>query len=204
MITLYRIPHSTNVERVTFALAHKGVEFESVWIEPDDRTEVERVSGQPLVPVIVDDGYVVCDSTEILEYLEKRYPEPPLYPRELTRAAETRIFVDWFDRVWKRPPNEIEAELGKPQLDEKRIAGLGEQMRTWLDWFEGLLDGRDYLLGEFSAADCAAYPFLKYARGRAAGDDELFHRILEEYQRLDAHPLLSAWIERVGGRPGAG
>lgn len=204
MITLYRIPYSTNVERVTLALGHKGLEFESVWVEPDDRTEVGRVSGQPLVPVLVDDGRVASDSTAILEYLEERYTEPPLYPREPARAAETRIFVDWFNRVWKGPPNEIEAELGKPRPDEERIARLGEQLRGWLGWFERLLDGRDYMLGAFSAADCAAYPFLKYARGRPPEDDELFHRILEEYQPLDAHPRLEAWIGRVGARPGAG
>ena len=56
MITLYRAPFSTNVERVALALAHKGVAVESVVIDYDDRSPVERVSGQPLVPVLVDDG----------------------------------------------------------------------------------------------------------------------------------------------------
>ncbi len=46
MIRLYRARWSTNVERVTLALAHKGLEAESVWIEYSDRSEVERVSGQ--------------------------------------------------------------------------------------------------------------------------------------------------------------
>ena len=45
MIRLYRAPWSTNVERVTLALAHKGLEAESVWIEYSDRREVARVSG---------------------------------------------------------------------------------------------------------------------------------------------------------------
>jgi len=49
---LYRLHRSTNVERVALALAYKGVEVESVWVEPDDREPVEQVSGQPLVPVI--------------------------------------------------------------------------------------------------------------------------------------------------------
>jgi glutathione S-transferase len=70
--------------------------------------------------------------------------------------------------------------------------------------FERLLDGRDYLFGEFGAADCVAYPFLKYAAGRDPADDELFHRILEDNQPLgDDHPNLRGWIKRVAERPRA-
>lgn len=54
----------------------------------------------------------------------------------------------------------------------------------------------------FSAADCAAYPFLKYAAWRDPADDELFHRVLDGYQQLgDDHPRLAAWIARVDERP---
>ncbi len=59
---LYRAPFSTNVERVALALAHKGLEVESVWIDYADRSPLQRVSGQPLVPVLaLDDRMVVCD-----------------------------------------------------------------------------------------------------------------------------------------------
>ena len=78
-------------------------------------------------------------------------------------------------------------------------------MRASLDVFEDLLDGRDHLFGDaFSAADCAAFPFLRYARLRDPEDDELFHRILEEHLALGGrYPRLSAWIERVDERPRA-
>jgi glutathione S-transferase len=67
-----------------------------------------------------------------------------------------------------------------------------------------MLDGRDYLFGDdFSAADCIAYPFLKYAAGRDPGDDELFHRVLDEHQSVDGRPRLAAWIDRVSRRPQA-
>jgi len=192
---LYRLPFSTNVERVTLALAHKGIAVTSVEIDPGDRSEVERVSGQPLVPVLQDDGRVVADSTAILEYLEERYPQPPLYPREPARRAEVTIFVDWFNRVWKRWPNSIEASAGD---DESRAA-----MAASLELFEALLDGRDYLFGEFSAADCAAFPFLKYGAGRNPADDELFHRILADNLPLSGHPRVEAWIHRVDAHPRA-
>ncbi len=205
MIRLYRFPLSTNVERVALALAHKRLPVESVEIDPADRSQVRRVSGQDLVPVIEDGGRVVYDSMEIVRYLEDKYPEPPLYPREPARRAEMLVFVDWFNRVWKRPPNEITAELEKPAPDAARIERLGRAMAQALDLFEDLLDGRRYLMGEFSAADCAAFPFLKYGLlGLPAGDDELFHRVLVDHQPLGSnHPRLAAWIRRVDERPRA-
>ena len=112
------------------------------------------------------------------------------------------MFLDWFNEVWKRAPNEIEAELERDQPDHDRIATLSARMRASLDLFEDMLDGRDHLFGDFSAADCAAFPFLKYAKRRDPADDELFHRVLEEYQPLgDGHPNLAAWIERVNAHP---
>ena len=204
MIRLYRAPFSTNVERVALALAHKGLEVESVWISYDDRSPVERVSGQPLVPVLeFADGCVVVDSMQIVEALEERFPAAPLYPADVAGRARAMRFIDWFNGVWKVAPNAIEAELASPQPDVARIAPLAETMAGALDDFERMLGGRSYLLGdEFSAADIAAYPFLKYALWREPEDDELFHRVLDSYQQLGAeHPGLRAWIERIDERP---
>jgi glutathione S-transferase len=204
MIRLYRAPFSTNVERVALALAHKGLDVESVTIDYSDRSPVIEVSGQPLVPVIVDQGLVVADSTAILRHLEQRYPEPPLFPRDPARRAELEVFLEWFNEVWKGPPNAIEAELGNPDPDRERIASLGARMHAWLDVFESMLDGRDHLYGDFSAADCAAFPFLKFGRLRDPEDHELFHRVLEEHLRLDGgHPRVAAWVDRVEQRPRA-
>ena len=203
MIRLYRAPWSTNVERVALALAHKGLEVESVVIDYSDRSPVEEVSGQPLVPVMVEDGEVVVDSMEIVRHLDERYPQRPLYPSDQARRAELLVFVDWFNRVWKVPPNAIEAELGAAAPDQGRIGELSAEMDRALELFEELLAGRDYLFGDFSAADCAAFPFLKYALGRDPQDDELFHRILDEHQSVEGRPRVEAWIRRVEERPRA-
>ncbi len=204
MLRCYRVPYSTNVERVALAFGHKGLDVEWVDVDPSDRTEVDRVSGQSLVPVLVDGDRVVTDSTEILRHLEQLSPEPPLFPVEPARRAELEVFLDWFNRVWKRPPNEIEAQRGKPQPDEELIDALGRELTDGLDLFEHLLEGREYLYGEFSAADCAAFPFLKYALDRDAADDESFHAILREFLQLgEDHRRLARWIERVDARPRA-
>jgi glutathione S-transferase len=205
VIRLYRAPFSTNVERVALALAHKGLAVESLTIGYDDRSEVLRVSGQPLVPVIDDAGTIVADSMAIIAHLEQHHPHAPLYPADVARRAELLVFIDWFNRVWKVAPNAIEAELCSEQPDRERVATLAAEMARSLELFESMLAGRRYLMGdEFSAADCAAFPFLKYALRRDPADDELFHRILEEHQQLgDRHPRLADWIARVDQRPRA-
>jgi glutathione S-transferase len=204
---LYRAPFSTNVERVALALAHKGVEVESVVISYDDRSLVEQVSGQPLVPVLVDDaGRVIVDSMQIVAHVDALVPEPPLYPADPARRAELDAFVDWFNGVWKVAPNAIESECcGAAAPDAGRIARLDASMARALDRFEALLSGREYLFGDaFSAADCCVFPFVKYAARRDPDDDELFHRVLEEHQRLgDDHPRLANWIARVDALPRA-
>jgi len=193
-VKLYRAPFSTNVERVALALAHKGLAVDSVWIEYSDRSPVERVSGQPLVPVLVDGDEVVVDSMAIVRHLEERHPEPPLYPAERARREEMLVFIDWFNHVWKLWPNSIEAG--------RDVEECAAAMAHALDRFEAMLDGRDHLMGEeFSAADVCAFPFLKFALLRDPEDDEEFHLILERHQRLNGHERLAAWIQRVNERP---
>jgi glutathione S-transferase len=189
---VYRVPFSTNVERVALALAHKGVTVEWVDVPPDDRAVVVAVSGQDLVPVLEDDGVVVADSEAILRYVEGRWPEPPLWPPAPARRAEVDIFVDWFNRVWKRAPNLIAAG---------RDAGTyGPRITAALDLFEALLDGRDFLFGDFGVADVIAFPFLKYALDENDADDEPFHQILRDWQPIAGSPRLESWIRRVDAR----
>lgn len=180
---VYRIPFSTNVERVALAAGHKRLPVEWVDVDPGDRSPVEAVSGQGRVPVLVaDDGKVVCDSTAIIEWIEERHPEPPLLPRDPTRRAEVQVFVEWFNRVWKRYPIEIEGQLVDAEPDKRTsIEAEAAGLRAALDLFEALLEDRDYLFGDFGIADVIAFPFLRYAvLGVPPGD---------------------AWVRRVDGHP---
>jgi glutathione S-transferase len=203
VIRLHVIPYSTNVERVALALAHKALEAEVVVHDPGDRSGIAALSGQDLFPVLEHDGRVIADSPVILEYLEALQPEPRLYPVDPARSAEMAVFIDWFNRVWKRAPNEIADALDAGSADEAQLDASGAEMAWALDVFEGLLSGRDYLFGdEVSAADFIVFPFLKYAAGIDPSDDETFHQVLNRYQPLgESHPRLSAWIERIDALP---
>ena len=203
-VRLYSVPISTNVERVTLALAHKGLSVEHVEVPYDDRSEIVRLSGQELVPVLDADGEIVADSTVILEWLEERFPEPALFPRQPARRAEVMVFVDWFNRLWKRGPNVIATELESGAPDQEAVARHAVELRGSLDVFEALLDGRDHLFGdELSVADCVAFPFLKFGLLWTEDDPYVFHAILRDNLRPDGHPRVAAWIRRVDERPRA-
>ena len=205
MLRLYRFRYSTNVERVALALAHKGLDVESIAIDPGDRGAVRAVSGQDLVPVLVDGTEVVTDSTRILHHLEERFPEPRLFPTAAAARAEIEVFLDWFNRAWKREPNLITDALEGGRTEGEDIERWGARMQSRLELFEGLLSGREYLFGAFGAADCAAWPFLRYAVTPVEPDDvEVFHQVLFERMTLDErHPGVRAWIARMGERPRA-
>ena len=203
-LRVYRVPFSTNVERVALALAHKGLAVEWVDVPAGDRREVEAVSGQPLVPVLVAGEEVVVDSPVILRLLEERFPAPPLWPDEPARRAEADVFVDWFNRVWKRPPNLIADELAAAVPDQHAIAGLGSELTGSLDLFERLLSGRQYLLGEqLGIADVIAFPFLKYRSLWTEGDPDPFHAVLRDHLGGGAYARLDNWIARIDGLPRA-
>jgi glutathione S-transferase len=204
-LKLYRIPFSTNVERVALALAHKGIPIEYVDVDADDRSPVVEVSGQELVPVLVDGDRVISDSPAILDYLEQRFPERSLTPAGESQRAAVRIFVEWFNHVWKRPPNLIAAEEEKPEPDRARIAELERRIADALPLFESLLADGPFLFGdELTLADVVAFPFLKYAVVWEEGDEHHFHEILRDAMPLgDRYPRLEAWIRRMDELPRA-
>ena len=204
MLELYRFRYSTNVDRVALALAHKGLEVESVWVDPKDRSVVQEVSGQPLVPVLVDDGRVIPDSTAIIEHLDATWPEPPLFPEDPAGRAGVRIFIDWFNRVWKGPPNLLADAIDAGRdPEEPELRAWAAEIRSRLDVFDAMLTGREHFFVEFGAADCAAWPFLRYGQWLEDDDTETFHKVIHEHQRTTAaeHPNLVAYIERLGSRP---
>jgi glutathione S-transferase len=195
LIRCYRIPFSTNVERVALAAGHKGIEIEWIDVSEDDRSPVVAVSGQPLVPVLVSGDEVVADSPRILDWLEARFPAPPLLPRDPARRAEVRVFADWFNDVWKRWPNAITDCKGER-------AEHVDEMRRAIGIFEALLQDRDFLFGDFGLADVTAFPFLKYASlGQQPGDTDPFHAVLAEEMPLSSGSPLHAWTARVDALP---
>ena len=104
MIALYELRGKNNRRyslfswRTRMALAHKGLEFESIPVKLSDKSVIE-FSGGKTVPVIKDKDAVVRDSWRIAEYLENRYKDaPPLFGGEIGRGV-TQAFNTWTDRA---------------------------------------------------------------------------------------------------------
>jgi glutathione S-transferase len=94
---LYQIPFSHNCIKVRHVLDLKGADYHVVNINPALRGEVKRISGQPLVPMLVDRGVVVSGSTPIMLYLEEQHRDPPLLPESPHERAECTMLMDWAD-----------------------------------------------------------------------------------------------------------
>lgn len=199
-LRLHRVAYSTNVERVALACGVKGVPVQWVDHADDDRYGVEVLSGQALVPVAEFGAEVVVDSTRIIERLDRDHPDPPLYPREPASRAAVETFIEWFNRVWKVPPNALAEDPHRPDSEQHRA-----QLRALTERFEAWLELRSFLWGAMlSAADVCAYPFLRYAVDQPAIDDpDPFHAVLHRELSREARPALEAWIGRIAHLPQA-
>ncbi len=214
-LRVYRIPFSTNVDRIAIAAAFKGLDVAWVDVDPADRAVVREVSGQELVPVAVvpaDGGAVIADSPRILAAIEQQWPAPSLWPADPGLAALADVFCRRFNDVWKGPPNRMTELLAPVDLDRDRLSDADRRavdddaarLRIWLDRFEQRLVDHAYLGDDaFGICDATAYPFLRYGvQSLPSADDHAFHRILATYGAFDAtsHPRLTAWCARIHER----
>jgi len=206
MLRVHSIPFSANVDRVALAAGLKGLQID--WIEHgyEDRAAVVAASGQSLVPVLEHDGTVVCDSPQILRHLDDLAPEPRLWPDDdPVLRARVDVFIEWFNAVWKGPPNALEALWRAGRREDDEAVALAARFAAWTPWFDDLLaHGGPYLFGErLTAADVVAWPFLRYAAWPVGSLPYVFEHVLQEVCGVRDHPRLMAWIERMEELPRA-
>jgi glutathione S-transferase len=100
-ITLYDAPRCPFCARTRIVLAEKGIPYDTVTIDLEDRPAwiLERNPPDGRVPIIEEDGWLLPESVVIDEYLEERFPEPALLPADPARRALVRLQVERFDDV---------------------------------------------------------------------------------------------------------
>ena len=104
------------------------------------------------VPVLVDGDNVIYESAVINEYLDEKYPQVPLMPKDLAQRAEVRIWIDFCN-------TRLQAAAGNIRHDhevEKNKKRLGEHMKT----LDERMAGRDFIVGDYSLADITYVPFF--------------------------------------------
>ena len=95
-IRLYGSWFSPFARKVALALELKSLPYDYVdGLLAENRAEVFKLNPRGEVPVLVDDGVVVSNSSDIVQYLEWRYPEPALYPA----APQDRVAVRALERL---------------------------------------------------------------------------------------------------------
>jgi len=178
--TLYTADRCPYAARARIALAEKGIAYDAVEIDLDDRPAwIYEKNQLGRVPVWEEDeGLCLPESVVIMEYLEERYPEPALWPADAAERALGRLRVERFDRRLGDAYYAARRGDGREELDA-RLADLGRALEE-----QPWLTGREYGL-----ADIAYLPWI--LRG------------LERFD-LQLGPALADWLERCSARPAIG
>eukprot|EP01102_Stenamoeba_stenopodia_P001286 TRINITY_DN11112_c0_g1_i1.p1 TRINITY_DN11112_c0_g1~~TRINITY_DN11112_c0_g1_i1.p1 ORF type:complete len:285 (-),score=57.98 TRINITY_DN11112_c0_g1_i1:186-935(-) len=93
---LYQFEQSPFCDKIRRVLNYKGVQYDIE--EVGLMSNLKKIHPQGKVPVLeIEDGTRIADSTDIALFIEKRYPEPPLYPRNARDKALAHIVEDWAD-----------------------------------------------------------------------------------------------------------
>ena len=191
MTTLYEHPLSPYAQKVKIALLEKGVKFDLQMpnlLGGDD--EFARVSPRREVPALVDGNDTIFDSTIILEYIEDRWPKPPLLPEEPAARARVRMIEEMCDtyyeainwaafevQIFKRATGAMAEDLLK--RGAKQRAGANA-------WLERQLGDQPWFNGkQFGWGDLSVVPVV--ASSAAIGDP--------------ASGRLGAWLARASERP---
>ena len=173
MLTLYDAERCPYCARARIVLAEKGIEWETVAVDLDDRP-AWLYEKNPLgrVPVIEEDGLVLPESVVIMDYLEERYPEPALWPADAAERALARLLVERFYR------------LSDPYYKVRRgDEGARGDFEARLGELDALLEERQFLTGTaYGLADIAYVPWI----------------IRMEHSSF---PAVTDWVERLSERP---
>ena len=194
--------------RVMLTLEVKRLTYQSTLLEfsrgEHKASGFLKLNPRGKVPVLKDDDFVLNESLAIIGYLDKKYPEPPLFG---TSPQETGL-------IW-RAVMETEAYLlsagdkvirpvffGKGLDEPAKIQQAAQAVRQELQRIDRELSGSAWLVGkQISAADISLFPLIQTIL-RAAGKDAAKSLKLEFLPRADTFPNISGWVKRIEALPG--
>lgn len=157
VMTLFSSAHDSHSHRTRLVLAEKGINIDVVNVEPGMLPE-DLIDLNPYhsVPTLVDRDLVLYDSRVIIEYLDERFPHPPLMPVDPVTRAQFRLALYRIERDWYGLTQQIEQELDKKQsLRLKKI--LRDSILASSDVFKAK---PFFLSDEFSLVDASIAPIL--------------------------------------------
>ena len=169
-LQLFAHPFSSYCQKVLIALYENDTPFTFRMLAPEeDETGAEFAKLSPMqrMPLLVDKGRSVFESSIVIEYLELYHPGPVrLIPLDGDAALEVRKMDRVFDNYIMTPMQTIVFDfIRAPELrDAHGVARARSMLDTAYAWLDGVMAGRKWAAGDtFSLADCAAAPSLFYA-----------------------------------------
>lgn len=155
VLTLYSARDCVHCHRVRLVLAAKGVSYDLVPVDLDDPPE-DLIDLNPYnsVPTLVDRDLVLYDTNVICEYLDERYPHPPLMPVDPLSRARLRMSIVRIENDWLTLVDQIEE--GGRGADAARKALRDELVKN----IQAFKASKFFLSPEMSLADCALAPLV--------------------------------------------
>lgn len=160
IMTLYSNPTDMTSHQIRIVLAEKGVTYEVINVDDENKPE-ELIDLNPYnsVPTLVDRELVLFEPGIIMEYLDERFPHPPLMPVYPVARARSRLMMHRFERDWFSLVDNI--QNGKEKEKDKARKELTESLLTVAPVFG---DNPYFLSEEFTLVDCSLAPLLWRAK----------------------------------------
>lgn len=156
-MTLYSDPVAFESHRTRIVLAEKGIGIDVVSVAPDQLPEdLQHVNPYGSLPTLIDRDLVLYDSRVIIDYLDERYPHPPLMPVDPVSRAHFRLALYRIERDWY----EVAAEL-ETTTDRRRQPRLRKQLKeSVLSSSEVFAARRFFISDDYSLLDATIAPIL--------------------------------------------
>lgn len=197
-IKLYDFATSPNCQRVKVVLAEKKLPYETVPIDlrkgEQKKADFLKLNPYGKVPVIIDGEAVLYESCIINEYLEERYPNPPLLPKDLAKRAKVRILIDYGLNHLDASYQNIRMETMKDEKErnQETLQGAKRELINLLQRLEREMGDQPYLAGDFSLLDAAVIPRFLRMEGFGVLPDPSLPRLEKWLQRMKERASVKA------------
>lgn len=161
-MTLFSAPDEPHSHRTRIVLAEKGVEIDIINVVPGRYPEdLLDLNPYHSLPTLVDRDLTLYDSRVIIEYLDERFPHPPLMPVDPIQRAQFRLALYRIERDWYGLARQIDEEMHDKNHDRKLESKHKKELREAILQSADVFKVKPYFLSdEFSLVDASIAPVL--------------------------------------------
>lgn len=155
-MVLYSEPDNIYCHQVRIVLAEKGITHDTEVIEPQNKPElIAELNPYNRLPILLDRELVLYQANIIMEYLDERFPHPPLLPVYPVARSKFRLMLYRIERDWYSLLHQIAATKGTEANKTRKL--LRDSILSVLPIFE---EKPFFFSDEFSLVDCCLAPFF--------------------------------------------